>query len=253
MSERHARSPHRPTSRPPAPTASASAGYHHGDLREALLAAAESLLLERGMAAFTLRECARRAGVSHAAPAHHFGDARGLLTAFAARGFERMAGLMQQYVDAAPPDPSSRLVAVGQAYIDFALAHRAHFQLMFGRDRLDPDDGALQQAGNRTADLLRQAMDAVMLAQKLPPASLPSRLLLAWSAVHGYATLVIEGQCSELFGLSVDRPHESRAGAAAMLALLAPALAREAPRPPTAARRPARHATPNAPHGGTNR
>ena len=109
--------------RPPA-TASAAAvpaapatpaGYHHGALREALLAAAESLLLEQGVDAFTLRACARRAGVSHAAPAHHFGDARGLLTAFATVGFARMAALMQRYHDSAPADALQRLEAVGQA------------------------------------------------------------------------------------------------------------------------------------------
>jgi AcrR family transcriptional regulator len=199
--------------------------YHHGDLREALLGAAEALLLEQGVEAFTLRECARRAGVSHAAPAHHFGDARGLLTAFATVGFERMATLMQRYRDAAPADPVQRLSAVGRAYIDFAIAHRAHFQLMFATDRLNAADPALQQAGRRTGDMLRSAMAEVMADHRLPADTLPQRLLLAWSAVHGYATLVIEGQCLTLFGLGVDRPRKASAAGAAMLALLEPALA----------------------------
>ena len=199
--------------------------YHHGALREALLAAAEALLLEQGVDAFTLRACARRAGVSHAAPAHHFGDARGLLTAFATVGFERMAALMQRYRDAAPEDPVLRLQAVGRAYIDFALANRAHFQLMFGSDRLDPGDALLLAAGRATADMLGQAMTAVMEARRLPAASLPTRLLLAWSAVHGYATLVTEGQCHGTFGLSLDHPKAAQAAGSAMLALLGPALA----------------------------
>ena len=210
----------------PAPAASASASsYHPGALREALLAATEALLLEQGVDAFTLRACARRAGVSHAAPAHHFGDVRGLLTAFATVGFNRMADQMQAYAQAAPPDASQRLQAVGQAYIDFALAHRAHFQLMFGSDRLDSANPLLAQAGQRTGDMLRQAMAAVMAERTLAPASLPQRLLLAWAAVHGYATLVIEGQCNDLFGLSVDQPQSARRAGAAVLALLAPALA----------------------------
>lgn len=198
--------------------------YHHGALRQALLDAAESLLLERGVDAFTLRECARRAGVSHAAPAHHFGDARGLLTAFATLGFERMAQLMQRYWDEAPADPAQRLVAVGQAYIDFALAHRAHFQLMFGSDRLDIGNAALQTAGGRTGEMLSLAMADVMTSRKLAIETLPQRLLLAWSAVHGYATLVLEGQCLAPFGIGVEQSREARAGGAAMLALLEPAL-----------------------------
>lgn len=199
--------------------------YHHGALRKALLEAAEALLLEHGVDAFTLRACARQAGVSHAAPAHHFGDVRGLLTAFATVGFNRMADQMQTYARAAPPHPLHRLVAVGQAYIDFALAHRAHFQLMFSSDRLDSDDAALQQAGQRTGDQLQQAMAAVMSERELAPQTLPQRLLLAWSAVHGYATLVIEGQCNNTFGLNLNHPQQARDAGQAMLALLAPTLA----------------------------
>lgn len=219
-------------------------GYHHGALREALLAAAESLLLERGVDAFALRECARRAGVSHAAPAHHFGDARGLLTAFATVGFDRMADLMQRYRDAATADAAQRLVAVGQAYIDFALAHRAHFQLMFGTDRLDTRDAELQRAGQRTGSMLREAMAEVMAARRLAPDTLQQRLLLAWSAVHGYATLVIEGQCLAPFGLGVEQPRRASAAGAAMLALLEPALSGAAP---AALRRTQRRLSPPLP------
>jgi AcrR family transcriptional regulator len=205
-------------------TSAVPAGYHHGALREALLEAAGALLLERGVEAFTLRECARRAGVSHAAPAHHFRDARGLLTALAAVGFERMADLMQRYRDASPPDPMPRLAAVGQAYIDFALRHPAHFKLMFGSDRLDPADTDLQRAGQRTGDVLREAMAELVAARRLPAAQTPQRLLLAWSAVHGYATLVIEGQCLPAFGLGPTQPRRAGEAGAAMLQLLAPAL-----------------------------
>ena len=219
----------RSTHLPPTPAALGE-GYHHGDLREALLTAAEALLAERGAEAFTLRECARRAGVSHAAPAHHFGDARGLLTALAARGFDRMAALMEAYRSEAPDDAVQRLRAVGQAYIDFALAHRAHFQLMFGSDRLDRADAALQQAGGRCAAPLETAMAEVLHTLGLAPDSLPQRLLLAWAAVHGFATLVIEGQCQQLFGFGVEQPDQARAAGAAMLALLQSALAAPAQR-----------------------
>lgn len=220
MPSRRATPPAAPPAAPPA-----GSGYHHGALRDALLAAAETLLLERGVEAFTLRECARRAGVSHAAPAHHFGDARGLLTAFATVGFERMAALMQRYQAEAPAAPAARLLAVGQAYIDFALAHRAHFQLMFSSGRLDTTSPDLQRAGASTSAALADAMAALMAERRLPEASLPQRLLLAWAAVHGYATLVIEGQCAMMFGAAAAQPRQARAAGAAMLALLEPALA----------------------------
>jgi AcrR family transcriptional regulator len=220
--------PHRPAT-PAVATrrggARAADGYHHGTLHEALLAAAEALLLEGGVEAFTLRECARRAGVSHAAPAHHFGDARGLLTAFATIGFDRMADLMQRYRAAALPDAEARLSAVGLAYIDFALAHPAHFALMFGRDRLAPDDADLQRAGQRTSAQLHDSLVELMAERGLPPDDLPQRVLLAWAAVHGYATLLVEGQCLEAFGLGTVTPAASSAMGAAVLRLLGPALA----------------------------
>jgi AcrR family transcriptional regulator len=193
---------------PPAP-----AGYHHGALRDALLGAAEAILLEGGIEAFTLRECARRAGVSHAAPAHHFGDARGLLTAFATVGFDRMADLMQRYRRAAGGEPLAQLTGVGRGYIDFAVRHPAHFLLMFGR----------------TGDMLRDTMAATLAAAGRSPAELPARMLLAWSAVHGYATLVVEGQCADLFGLDVSSPRKSSAMGELLLHLLAPALGGNTP------------------------
>jgi AcrR family transcriptional regulator len=193
--------------------------YHHGTLHAALIDAATALLRENGLEAFRLRECARRAGVSHAAPAHHFGDARGLLSACAARGFERLADSMEQHVArAGAVDAVGRLRAVGQAYIEFALAERALFQLMFRRDRLDPDHVELRAAGLRTGNLLRDAIDAVLAERRLPAEERGERILLAWSVVHGFATLVIEDQTRELFGFgSTEGPQAAAAMGAALL------------------------------------
>lgn len=194
--------------------------YHHGALHAALIEAAEALLQEAGIEAFSLRECARRAGVSHAAPAHHFGDARGLLSACAAAGFDRLADAMAERAAAAGPDPQARLRAIGGAYVDFALRHRALFQLMFRRDRLDPAHPALQAAGRRTGDALREAIAALSAGQGLPQAEQGARILLAWSVVHGYATLVLEDQCAELFGLSAAEPAAAARMADELLQLL---------------------------------
>jgi AcrR family transcriptional regulator len=186
-------------------TPSSTGGYHHGALRQALLDAAELLIREQGLEAFTLRECARRAGVSHAAPAHHFGDARGLLTACAAAGLERLADTIDGYVSLAPADDATaRLRAGGQAYIDFALANHALFQLMFRRDRLNPADATLRSAGKRMGDGLREAIAALMAQHHLPAAEHGQRILLAWSLMHGYVTLVLERQAIDLFGLDAE-------------------------------------------------
>jgi len=168
--------------------------YHHGALRQALLDAAEALLEESGLEGFTLRECARRAGVSHGAPAHHFGDVRGLLTAFTTQSFEQMAALTSRYVAAAQPGAYERLVAGGVAYLDYALAHRARFQLMFRSDRLDVTDRAFQAAASPVIAELQDALAAVLEASGAPRSSLPRVTALAWSTVHGFATLMLDNQ-----------------------------------------------------------
>jgi AcrR family transcriptional regulator len=160
-------------------------------LPEALLAATEDILREHGLDKFTLREAARRAGVSHGAPAFHFGDVSGLLTAFAASGYRGMTALMVKYRAAAPKDPSAQLVAVGSAYIDYAIAHRPQFQLMFRSDSIRLDDAAYMECSKDAFHQLQETMmpflgpDATDQQRKL-------KLMLAWSAVHGFATLVLE-------------------------------------------------------------
>ncbi|WP_158213377.1 TetR/AcrR family transcriptional regulator [Pigmentiphaga sp. NML080357] len=211
--------------------ATRAGAYHHGDLRQALLDAAQSILEERGLEGFTLRECARRAGVSHAAPAHHFGDVAGLLTAFAASGFRQLSALMRAYREAAPAEPEAQLRAVGLAYIDFAIGHRAQFQLMFRDDRLAPGDSGLDEAGREAAGHLSDTLAAALatrgLAEKGP--DFDRRLILAWSAVHGFATLLLEGRLDGWRGQQSVPVYASRAGdevlAVLEVALLAPATA----------------------------
>lgn len=171
-----------------------ASSYHHGALREALLAAAEALLAEQGVERFTLRACARRAGVSHAAPAHHFGDVRGLLTAVATRSFERMVALMRRYREAAPDDAAAQFGAVGQAYLDYAVANRAPFRLMFRHELLDTDDAALQAAGEAAFEQLRETLTAFVRERGVKDPDLTARLLAAWSVVHGLATLLLENR-----------------------------------------------------------
>lgn len=167
--------------------------YHHGALRPALIAAAEAVIAERGLDRFSLRETARRAGVSPAAPAHHFGDVRGLLTAIAADAFADLAKALEAADTAAGPDRESRIKAQGMAYVAFALDRPARFDLMWRKTLLDNDDPQLSEAGDRAWALLDSAARGPNAPHSGPldPALAPSTA--AWSIVHGFARLAIDG------------------------------------------------------------
>lgn len=177
-----------------------SRAYHHGALRPALIAAAEAVIAERGLDRFSLRETARRAGVSPAAPAHHFRDARGLLTAIAAQAFADLADTLEAADASAGADREARLKAQGRAYVAFALDRPARFDLMWRKPLLDNDDPLLSVAGDRAFDVL----DGVARGGAAPstgstdPALAPS--IAAWSLVHGFARLAIDGA----FGADAD-------------------------------------------------
>jgi AcrR family transcriptional regulator len=172
--------------------------YHHGDLRNALLAAAEAVLAERGVEGFTLRECARRAGVSHAAPAHHFVDVTGLLSALAALGFETLTLSMRQAREGVE-EPGARLRAIGRGYVAFARAHPERFRLAFSWHRLNHQDPALQIAGKAAFAELEAAIRLVAKAPAVPlEGELLARLINAWSVVHGFAHLLLQGQFDHL-------------------------------------------------------
>lgn len=155
--------------------------------REALLAAAVEELREHGHAGISLRAVARRAGLSHAAPKHHFGDRAGLLTAVATRGFLDLAAALRSVED---DGPEARLAALGRAYIDFGLAHAALFDLMFRAVELHVQDSALHEAQTDAIGLLASAAGRISTAEGLPPAVLT---LMAWALVHGLVVLARDG------------------------------------------------------------
>ncbi|MBF9130602.1 TetR/AcrR family transcriptional regulator [Plantactinospora sp. S1510] len=160
--------------------------YHHGDLRRALLTAAAEAIEESGPTALSLRDLARRAGVSHAAPAHHFGDKAGLLTAFATEGF----GMLADSLNRVRTD-ADNLLEIGVAYVAFAVEHRAHFEVMFRPELFDRDDPALVAAKRRASEALRTGVAALPDTAAGPEAA--NAQLAAWSIVHGFATLWLGG------------------------------------------------------------
>lgn len=168
--------------------------YHHGDLRTALIRAADEILAEHGLAGFSLREAARRAGVSAAAPAHHFGGAAGLLSEVALLGFEELAKNL--HVEVSQGTPTQRLRLQGMGYVRFAMTYPGRFQLMFRRDLLSPDHAALQEMGARTLAQLEETIRAIRCIpeqQALDPQA-QAALLATWSTVHGFAHLALDGK-----------------------------------------------------------
>jgi AcrR family transcriptional regulator len=175
--------------------------YHHGDLRHALLDAAEKELADRGIEGFTLRGCAKRAGVSHAAPAHHFRDANGLLTALAALGFERFLSFQKARQADAPQDPRSQLVASGLGYIDFALANPALFRLMFASERADFASDDLARNADAAFDYLVQGVEAIRGRDPYRDAAGMLDVMATWGLTHGLADLMLSGRMKPLLAM----------------------------------------------------
>ncbi len=169
----------------------ARAGYHHGDLRNALLAAAEAEVAAHGIEGFSLRGVAKRAGVSHAAPAHHFRDTADLLTALAGIAADRLTGAMQAAMARAAPTPEAQFIASGVGYVRFALDNRALFRVLFGSERPHSEDQVLLEKAKEAFVMLVDCVAA--LTGKDPMADLRGRLQVAsaWSQVHGLANLLI--------------------------------------------------------------
>lgn len=178
--------------------------YHHGDLRAALIVAAESVIAERGLDRFSLREAARLAGVSAAAPAHHFGDTRGLLTAVAARTF-RAFGDALEAADRSGGDRLERIRAQGAAYVRFALAEPAKFELIWRHALIDRNDADYSAAGERAFGILDRAVRGPDAGPSRPCDLAPAPSIAAWSIVHGFACLALDG----VFGAEAGAPERA--------------------------------------------
>ncbi len=158
--------------------------YHHGDLRAALIAAAEMELAAHGIEAFSLRQVAKRAGVSHAAPAHHFGDANGLLTALATEGFRQFRAMQATREAQADPSARAQIIAAGLGYVDFAIARPALFRLMHSSDRPAYDTPDLGQVAKAAYDHLCQGVAAVRSDAGV------ADIAAVWATAHGLADLI---------------------------------------------------------------
>ena len=172
--------------------------YHHGNLREALISGAIEILEEEGLSALSLRGVARRAGVSQAAPYHHFKNKKGMLAAIAVRGFEEM-GRAQQ-ADAKGAEKKGRLGALGRGYVNFGLAHPALLRLMFGPELSSPSEfPELAAVGSESYRQLTEAVSVQMTEGDEDGLSPQIAALAAWALVHGLAMLMIDGRLPTSF------------------------------------------------------
>lgn len=166
----------------------AKGAYHHGDLRSEILRSAGKIIEEQGVAGLSLREAARRAGVSHNAPYRHFADRGALLAALAAEGFGRLGAALELGAAAGPR-------ARGEAYVRFALEHPQRFRLMFGGLVPLDADPALRQAAAGTYAALVRAFEPLAGARGAPIAA-----AAAWSLVHGLSQLLLDGHLAQARG-----------------------------------------------------
>jgi AcrR family transcriptional regulator len=181
--------------------------YHHGALRETLIQAALEVIDEEGPAALSLRELARRVGVSHAASAHHFGDKAGLLTAIAVEGQELLAAAMAEAFAA-----TGEFLEMGVAYVRVAVEHRAHFEIVYRPDLYHADDRELLDAQRRTGEIFRAGLATLSPRQAGPDPAIAG--IAAWSLVHGFSLLWLNGLVHPDAG---DSPEPVARAAAALL------------------------------------
>jgi AcrR family transcriptional regulator len=166
--------------------------HHHGGLRQTLVEAAVATIGDVGPAAMSLREVARRAGVTHPAAAYHFGDKAGLLTAVAAEGYRLLGDALSE-----AQQRTGDFLEVGVAYVRFAVTHRAYFEVMYRPELYDRADPAVQEA--------RAAAGALLYRSPHPDARQLSEGIAAWAITHGIATLWLNGNLPPQLG---DDPEQ---------------------------------------------
>ncbi|HVC51055.1 MAG TPA: TetR/AcrR family transcriptional regulator [Stellaceae bacterium] len=169
-------------------------GYHHGNLREALIDAALNLIAQKGPAGFTFADAARTAGVSSAAPYRHFRDREALIADVARRGFELFEAHLEQAWNGGNPEPLVAFESLGRAYLRFARDEPAYYSSMFEAGIALDSDVALRQASDRAFAVLRRASEAV--AGRAPVGRRPPALMMSlhvWALSHGIASLFGRG------------------------------------------------------------
>ena len=195
----------------------AVAPYHHGDLRRALIDTALNMVIEEGAWNFTLREVARRAGVSHTAPYNHFEDKSALLAEVAALGSQSLTRTLEAAAHGQSRSARQAFAAIGAAYVRFAVEHPAHYRLMFGAELADSArHPALQEAREAAFGVLTGVLARGQASGQVRPDPVLDQALAAWSLVHGLATLLIDQRVSFLGASPAEAERHARLAVAAL-------------------------------------
>ncbi len=194
-----------------------AARYHHGDLRRALVDTALTMVTEEGAWNFTLREVARRAGVSHSASYNHFEDKSALLAEVAALGFESLRQTLEAAARAQPRSARQALAGVGAAYVRFGVEHPAHYRLMFGAELADKArHPTLQAAGDAAFAVLTGVLERGQASGQVRRGAVRDQALAAWSLVHGLTIFLIDQRVSFLGVSTGDAERHARLAAMAL-------------------------------------
>jgi AcrR family transcriptional regulator len=204
--------------------ASEDTPYHHGALHEALLKAAERVLERDGLAGLTLRAVAREAGVSHAAPTHHFGDLTGLVSELAAIGFRQFNAAMVA-AGAAGTSQMDKAISRAKAYVAYAQANPGMYGLMFRTERLDMSRPSLCEAANASFAGLAGAIGASrheQISEQALSLDQGAAIARAWSLVHGFTMLLLDDRLSDI----LRRLPKGTDAETLLVAMLQPAMGR---------------------------
>ena len=207
-----------PKRRPKSGSGPPAAPYHHGDLRRTLIETALAMVTEEGAWNFTLREVARRAGVSHAAPYNHFADKSALLAEVAALGFQTLRRQMESATPRRARSAHQTLLGIATAYIRFGVEQPAHYRLMFGPDLAERGRyPTLEEASDATFAVLTGALEKGQTAGEIRAGAVLDHAVAAWSLVHGLTMLLIDRR---LAFVGVSSPEAERQARVACEALI---------------------------------
>jgi AcrR family transcriptional regulator len=171
--------------------------YHHGDLKNALIQAGIEILSEQGLQALSLRKVALRAGVSHAAPYAHFTDKQALIAAISTEGYRQLYDCLAAAVEQYRTDPLRQLIEAAWAYVQFALREPAHFKItLSGMVEKEQEYPAFVEMTQKAFRLVVEVAEACQQAGILKPGPAEQMAVSVWSTVHGFASLILEGQIS---------------------------------------------------------
>ena len=186
--------------------------YHHGDLHDEILCAACELIEEKTIALLSLREIAKKVGVSHTAPYRHFKDKESLLAGIAAIGFNQLSKQLTEAAVTHMNDPAAQLQEAGNSYVQMALANPQCMQLMFsGILPCDDTYPELRASGDAAFDGLKNIIEEGQESGAFKQGDVETLALAAWSTIHGLALLLISGNLSEVLSIAVDASRVTKA------------------------------------------